>query len=176
MNLMPGLLMYTDLKAFRSDREPRTKEILALKHPYAVRLALVSTVVLLAAGVAWSKPKPKPITAKSQILFGVEMAELELWSEALFRFQQAERIGGGGAAVYNNMAVAYEALGVFDKAREYYLLALEADSKNANLRRNYSRFIEFYQSYQPGGEGEEEKAEKAGEKSSGEDSDPARGS
>ncbi len=150
------------------------KHRLAIWH--TVRLALVWTVLLLAAGVAWAKPKPKPITAKSQILFGVEMAELELWSEALFRFQQAERLGGRGAVVYNNMAVAYEALGVFDKAREYYLLALEADSTNANLRRNYSRFIEFYQSYQPSGEGEEEKAEEAGEKASGEASDPASGS
>ncbi len=150
------------------------KHRLAIGH--AVRLALVWTVVLLVAGMAWAKPKPKPITAKSQILFGVEMAELELWSEALFRFQQAERLGGRGAAVYNNMAVAYEALGVFDKAREYYLLALEADSKNANLRRNYSRFIEFYQSYQPGDEGEEEKAEEALEKPPGEGTDPASGS
>ncbi len=130
-----------------------------------VALILVSTPSALA--------KPKPITAKSQIEFGIDMAERGLWSEALFRFQQAERLGGRGAAVYNNMAVAYEALGVFDKAREYYLLALDASPASAELKRNYSRFVEFYQSFKPEGEGDPETAESDGSEPPEESSDPA---
>jgi tetratricopeptide (TPR) repeat protein len=56
-------------------------------------------------------------------------------------------MGANGAAVYNNMAVAYEALGVFDKAREYYQKALSVDRDSQSLRRNYSRFVEFYQAF-----------------------------
>ena len=96
--------------------------------------------------------KDKPIGPKDEIAFGIRMAERELWSEALFRFQQAESMGDKGAAVYNNMAVAYEALGVFDKAREYYQKALSADRDNQSLRRNYSRFVEFYQAFNTDGE------------------------
>ena len=116
---------------------------------------LLATVLLPLVAVA----KPKPITAKSEIQFGVEMAELGLWSEALFRFEQAEKLGGQAHVVYNNMAVAYEALGAFDKAREYYRKALDAEPTNRELRKNYSRFVEFYQSFNPEGEepeGEEE--------------------
>jgi Tfp pilus assembly protein PilF len=97
-----------------------------------------------------------------------------LWSEALFRFQQAERLGGSVIPIYNNMAVAYEALGVFEKAREYYQKALEADANNTALRRNYSRFIEFYQSFQPEGEGEGASEEPAAEAASG-DAGPGGG-
>ncbi len=141
---------------------------------------LLLGALLCISTVATAKPKTKPVTVKEQMLFGVDMAEQELWSEALFRFRQAELIGGGTAAVYNNIAVAYEALGGFEKAREYYLKALEVDTvkskTSSNLRRNYSRFIEFYQSFQPEGEDEQADAEGAEKEASEEASEPATGS
>ena len=120
--------------------------------------------------------KDKPITVKDEIVFGVKMAERGLWSEALFRFQQAESMGASTAAVYNNIAVAYEALGVFDKAREYYQQALTVDKDSASLRRNYSRFVEFYQSFNPDGEDEEETAQDGDAGAGEETTDPASGS
>jgi tetratricopeptide (TPR) repeat protein len=87
--------------------------------------------------------------AQSQVQFGVDMAQRGLWSEALFRFRQAERLGDSRASVFNNIAVAYEALGLFDQAQTYYKKALDQDPRNAGAKRNYSRFVEFYQSFKP---------------------------
>jgi Tfp pilus assembly protein PilF len=115
-------------------------------------VAIFTALVLLAAASApAAQKKAKP---DNQLEFGVKMAKRGLWAEALFRFQQAEKMGDTRAAVYNNIAVAYEALGVFEKAQEYYKKGMTVDSKNAALRRNYSRFVEFYQSFRQGEEDE----------------------
>jgi tetratricopeptide (TPR) repeat protein len=99
----------------------------------------------------------KPATAKDQLSFGIEMAQQGLWSEALFRFRQAERLTDGESAViFNNLAVALEALGQFDEALESYRRALRLEPENRGLKRNYARFSEFYQSYKPAEEEEDE--------------------
>lgn len=87
--------------------------------------------------------------AGSQLEFGIKMAKRGLWNEALFRFSRVLKERPGDPRVLNNMAVAYEAIGEFDKALEYYKLALERDSGNRELRRNYAQFVEFYQSLKP---------------------------
>jgi tetratricopeptide (TPR) repeat protein len=99
--------------------------------------------------------------AGSQLEFGVDMAKRGLWNEALFRFRQAERERPGDPQVLNNIAVAYEALGLFEEALEAYRKALDVSPSNRDLRANYSRFHEFYQSFRPvepeaGGEAGEE--------------------
>jgi len=101
--------------------------------------------------------------------FGVDMARRGLWSEALFRFQQAERLEPSNPRVYNNLAVASEALGRFEDAQRYYQEALRLAPGDQDLRRNYARFIEFYQSYAAGKEPAEGEAPEAppGESSSG---------
>ncbi len=81
--------------------------------------------------------------------FGVEMARNGLWREALFRFENAERQRPGDPEILNNIAVAHEALGNFDLALEAYRLALDRAPGNNDLRRNYSHFTEFYQSFRP---------------------------
>jgi len=91
----------------------------------------------------------EPATSPAQLDFGVEMAKRGLWSEALFRFRQAERHTPGNGRVLNNMAVAYEALGQFENALEYYQNAIKADPANRDLKRNYSRFVEFYRAFEP---------------------------
>ena len=101
--------------------------------------------VALVLGAARKAPE----TSTAQMEFGVEMAKRGLWSEALFRFKQAERMSPGDPRILNNMAVAYEALGRFDKALEYYQRAIKADRANRDLKRNYSRFIEFYRAFKP---------------------------
>ncbi len=91
----------------------------------------------------------EPTTSPAQLDFGVKMAQRGLWSEALFRFRQAERHQPGNARVLNNMAVAYEALGQFEKALEYYQNAIKAAPGDRELKRNYSRFVEFYRAFRP---------------------------
>jgi Tfp pilus assembly protein PilF len=110
-------------------------------------LGILALSVLLATSVEAAKEKAP--RAQSQVEFGVDMAQRGLWSEALFRFRQAERLGDNRASVFNNIAVAYEALGLFDQAQTYYKKALDQDPRNVGLKRNYSRFVEFYQSFKP---------------------------
>jgi tetratricopeptide (TPR) repeat protein len=82
--------------------------------------------------------------AEGQIGVGVDAARSELWREAKFRFNRAIEIDPNDALAYNNLAVAYEANGEFEKAREAYLTALKLDRSNEYIQKNYSRFVEFY--------------------------------
>lgn len=93
--------------------------------------------------------------AERQLGFGVSMAQRGLWSEALFRFERAHQIDPGSFRVLNNLAVAYEANGRFDEALATYRRALALDPDDRNLRRNYARFVEFYQSFRPEAAAEE---------------------
>ena len=103
---------------------------------------------LLALLLVGAKNLP-PNTSESQLAFGVQMAQRGLWSEALFRFKQADRLKPGSPRTLNNMAVAYEALGNFEKALDVYQDAIKSDPTNRELKRNYSRFVEFYRSFKP---------------------------
>ena len=101
-----------------------------------------------------------------EISFGVQMAKRGLWSEALFRFKRAAEQRPGDSKVLNNLAVAYEAVGQYDNALLAYKEALKADSANRELKRNYSRFIEFYQAFKPAGEetaGDQEAQQETGD-------------
>jgi Tfp pilus assembly protein PilF len=123
------------------------------------RLGLLALFVVFAASLEAKEKAAKGTNTQGQVQFGVDMAQRGLWSEALFRFRQAEKLGDNRASVLNNIAVAYEALGQFDQAQTYYKKALDSDPRNVGLKRNYSRFVEFYQSFkpdQPGAVGAEE--------------------
>jgi tetratricopeptide (TPR) repeat protein len=111
--------------------------------------SLIVMVFLLGSAAAHGAKKPPSNNATEQLAFGVEMAKRGLWSEALFRFKQAERLRPGDPRILNNMAVAHEALGHFERALEVYQQAIKADRTNRELKRNYSRFIEFYRAFKP---------------------------
>ncbi|HXT20480.1 MAG TPA: tetratricopeptide repeat protein, partial [Thermoanaerobaculia bacterium] len=98
-----------------------------------------------------------PVTADSQTAFGVRMAARGLWSEAFFRFQQAQRLEGGNSPrLLNNLAVASEALGKFDQALDYYKQGLQQAPGDRELKANYDRFVSFYESFRA--RGDEKKA------------------
>jgi Tfp pilus assembly protein PilF len=80
---------------------------------------------------------------EAQDNFGVRMAKMNLWREAMFRFRRAVEIEPSNAMAHNNLAVAYEANGDFDNARKEYLEALKLDRSNAYIQKNYSRYVEF---------------------------------
>lgn len=102
--------------------------------------------------------------AEQQLAFGVDMARRGLWREALFRFLEAERLDPGNPRILCNVAVAEEAAGNFEKALEYYQKAVKADPTSREIKTNYARFAEFYQSFK----GQEE----AAKPSAGEDTAP----
>lgn len=91
--------------------------------------------------------------ASEQLRFGVDMARRGLWSEALFRFEQARATGTANASVLNNLAVCYEAVGRFEDALATYREALQIAPQNRFVKQNYSRFTEFYQSFRSKGRG-----------------------
>jgi tetratricopeptide (TPR) repeat protein len=81
--------------------------------------------------------------AETQKQFGVRMAKMNLWREAMFRFKRAIEMNPDDAMAHNNLAVAYEANGDFDNAAKEYREALRLDRSNSYIQKNYSRFIEF---------------------------------
>lgn len=110
---------------------------------------LLALLLSLATPTLAKDKNKKPVTdAKEQMEFGVDMAKRGLWSEALFRFKQANRLEPGNPRTLNNIAVSFEALGLFDQALDHYQQAIKGDPSNKDLKRNYSRFVEFYRSFQ----------------------------
>lgn len=113
-------------------------------------IGLVTAIaVCLALLGAPSAGAAKGSEADEQLAFGVQMAKRGLWNEAAFRFSRVLKQRPGDVRVLNNLAVAYEAIGEFELALEHYKRALEGDSGNKELRRNYAQFVEFYESLRP---------------------------
>ena len=81
--------------------------------------------------------------AKAQVEFGVDVAQKGLWREAIYRWERAVAIDPTYAAAYNNLAVAYEHEGQFEKARKAYERATELEPNNAMIRQNYDLFKEI---------------------------------
>jgi len=81
--------------------------------------------------------------AKSQVAFGVDVAQRGLWREAIYRWERAIEIDPTYAAALNNLAVAYEHEGQLAKARQAYEKALEIEPKNPQIRQNYELFKEI---------------------------------
>jgi len=111
--------------------------------PLLFLFVLVFTFVFTTAG------RKAPDNSEAQLSFGVQMAKRGLWSEALFRFKQVEKLEPGDPKTLNNIAVALEALGRFEQALDYYQRALKIDPTDKDLKKNYSRFVEFYRSFKP---------------------------
>ena len=83
--------------------------------------------------------------SREQISFGIEVARMGLWREAIYRWEKAVELDPANASARNNLAVAYEQSGEFDLANEEYERALELDSDNLYIRQNYELFREAYE-------------------------------
>lgn len=102
----------------------------------------VAVFIVAAVGCRSGADLSKPETQKD---FGVRMARMNLWREAMFRFKRAVEINPSDAMARNNLAVALEAIGDFDGAAREYREALRLDRSNQHIQKNYSRFVEFTQ-------------------------------
>jgi tetratricopeptide (TPR) repeat protein len=107
-------------------------------HRYLLIVAVLSVLSGCSSG------KLDLTKSSTQLRVGVRAARDNLWREALFRFQRAVQIDPVNAMAQNNLAVAYEGIGEFEKAREAYAAALKLDRSNQYIQKNYSRFVEFY--------------------------------
>lgn len=76
----------------------------------------------------------------NQMQFGIKAAQKELWNEAIFRWEKALEIKPESGAAYNNLAVAYEKKGEWDKAEKAYEAAMKFAPKNKYIQLNYEKF------------------------------------
>jgi Flp pilus assembly protein TadD len=81
--------------------------------------------------------------AKSQVEFGIKVAQNGLWKEATHRWQRAVEIDPTYAAAWNNLGIGYEHEGRFEEARKAYEKAVALDPKNILIRQNYDLFKEI---------------------------------
>ena len=103
-------------------------------------LACAIGFIVLAAAPAFADARSD---AKSQVAFGIDVAQKGLWKEAIYRWERAVEIDPTYAAAFNNLAVAYEHEGQLEKARHAYEKALEVDPNNLQIRQNYELFKEI---------------------------------
>ena len=114
-----------------------------MKRAFVASCVALTAVLVVAAGCR--SGRVDTAQAETQRQFGVRMAKMNLWREAMFRFQRAIQINPDDAMAHNNLAVAYEANGEFDNALKEYREALRLDRSNQYIQKNYSRFVEFTQ-------------------------------
>lgn len=113
-----------------------------MKRTFVTSLLLLAAVAVLSGCRSSGSDLSQ---AETQRRFGVRMAKMNLWREAMFRFQRATEMEPENAMARNNLAVAYEATGDFDAALREYREALRLDRSNEHIQKNYSRFVEFTQ-------------------------------
>ena len=103
-------------------------------------VVIVACAAVMAASPSFADAKSD---AKSQVEFGINVAQRGLWREAIYRWQKATELDPTYVAAHNNLAIAYEHEGQLDKARKAYEKAIELDPNNAQVRQNYELFKEI---------------------------------
>jgi Flp pilus assembly protein TadD len=81
-------------------------------------------------------------SAERQVHFGLDVAQKGLWQEARFRFERAATLDPQNASALNNLAVALEQMGEFDKARQTYEKALALKPGDIYIQQNFDLFRE----------------------------------
>src|SRR5580765_3489606 len=104
------------------------------------RVAACAVVVLLSASTALADARGD---ARTQVAFGINVAQRGLWREAIYRWEKAVEIDPNYAAAFNDLGIAYEHEGQLEKARKAYEKALALDPNNSNIRQNYDLFKEI---------------------------------
>ena len=99
--------------------------------------------LLLVGVVAAPAPANERDDAKTQVQFGIRVAQLGLWRKALAHWERAVKLDPTYAPAYNNLAIGYEQQGEFEKARNAYEKALELNPNNTYIKQNYELFKEI---------------------------------
>jgi Tfp pilus assembly protein PilF len=108
-----------------------------------LRQTLVAALLVVSASVPAFAKKDARDEARKHVEFGIMVAQKGLWREAIYRWEQAAKIDPNYPAAFNNLAVAYEHEGQFEKARKAYERALELQPDNQVIRQNYELFKEI---------------------------------
>ncbi len=107
-----------------------------------IRRAFASLLLVLLMAVSAPAADARS-QARSQVDFGISVAQKGLWKEAIYRWEKAIELDPTYAAAFNNLAIAYEHEGMFDKAKAAYEKALKLDPKNTFIKQNFEFFREI---------------------------------
>ncbi len=113
-----------------------------MKCSLPIVIASVGVVLSAVPALADSATKSRG-QARSEVEFGMQVAQRGLWREAIYRWEKAVELDPSYAAAFNDLAIAYEHEGQLDKARKAYEKALELDPNNSQIRQNYELFKEI---------------------------------
>jgi type IV pilus assembly protein PilF len=102
--------------------------------------AVTAIAVLLSASQTFADARAD---ARSQVAFGISVAQRGLWREAIYRWEKAVELDPSYAPAYNDLAIAYEHEGELDKAKKAYEKALDLAPNNMQIRQNYELFKEI---------------------------------
>jgi Tfp pilus assembly protein PilF len=105
-----------------------------------VRAALILAFTIASVSPSFADARSE---ARSQVEFGINVAQRGLWREAIYRWEKAVELDPTYAAAQNDLAIAYEHEGMLDKARKAYEKAIELEPNNAQIRQNYELFKEI---------------------------------
>lgn len=100
--------------------------------------------ILLAAFILVSFLGCRRPLAESQLHFGIEAAQKDLWDEAIFRWKKVLLSNPQSSAAHNNLAVAYEKKGLWEEAKKEYKTALKLAPQNTYIKTNFQNFKKHY--------------------------------
>jgi len=115
-----------------------------------------ATIAALATLLFFAPCRGASTDVEDLLHFAAQMASKGNWREAKFRWEQAFKVQPQNGHIVNNLAVASEALGDPDTARDLYARAAALASGDARIADNASRSARFWQEAHPGGDKEVE--------------------
>ena len=110
----------------------------------------IATLLLAVPHAAAQNGKSKRLKRTlvgAEMEFGRKAAMSGLWNEAIFRWEKVIAAQPDNPDALNNLAVAYESVGAYEKAGEYYERALSLDEDSQAIRRNLKRFKSFFRKH-----------------------------
>ena len=113
---------------------------IVIQPPMLLRACLLLAVIVALPAPASADARSD---AKSQVEFGIKVAQNGLWKEATYRWEKATQLDPTYAEAWNNLAIGYEHEGRFEDAEKAYQKALTLDPKNVSIRQNYDLFKEI---------------------------------
>src|SRR5258708_8225346 len=72
--------------------------------------------------------------AKSQVDFGINVAQRGLWREAIYRWEKPTQLDPTYSAAFNDLAIAYQHEGQLEKPPNPYAKPLQLDPNNHHIR------------------------------------------
>ena len=135
----------TGVVPVRREQKERRNTVSRKRH-MGVAGAVVMLLATLSTGTTFAG-NPNAKQAEAEMKFGFKVARHGYWQEALQRFERANQLTPNQPRILNNIAVAQEANGRYEMALLTYQEGLALAPNNSALRRNYTRFQEFYASY-----------------------------